>query len=171
MEKLFIKKSPKEIRDNPFTLLDDDWMLITAGNKESFNMMTASWGGFGILWNKPVVYIFIRPQRYTLQFTEKHAFFTLTFFEKKYKNILNLCGSKSGKQINKMENIGLTSIETETGNIYFKEARLVMECRKLYSEDIKKSNFIVSTPLSNYPLKDYHKMYIGEITSCMEKSQ
>lgn len=169
MDNLFVAISPKELSDNTFVLLDNDWMLITAGDMNSFNMMTASWGGFGILWRKPVAYIFVRPQRHTLQFIEKSDFFTLTFYENKYRDVLNLCGSRSGKDFNKMTGSGLTPTETANGSIFFSEARLVVECRKLYSDDIKESNFIDQGPLVNYPQKDYHRMYIGAILSCMER--
>ncbi|MBI5218700.1 MAG: flavin reductase [Bacteroidia bacterium] len=167
MTKTFKPISPKKIQDNPFVMLDNDWMLITAGTKHSYNMMTAAWGGMGILWKKPVAYIFIRPTRYTYQFTEKHDYFTLTFFEEKYREILSICGTKSGRDFNKMKEVNLTPAETKKGNIYFQEARLVMECRKLYKDDIREPNFLSKEPLKNYPLKDYHRMYIGEIEECL----
>lgn len=169
MDTKFKTISPKELRENIFTLLDNEWMLITAGDKDSFNTMTASWGGFGILWNKPVAYIFVRPQRYTHEFTEKFPTFTLSFFEGKYREILSLCGTKSGKDFDKMKGTGLTSVAAENGSIYFNEARIVMECRKLYKDNLLEKNFIVPEPLKNYPLKDFHTLYIGEITKCMIK--
>lgn len=159
--------NPKELQENIFTMLDNEWMLITAGELNSFNTMTASWGGFGILWNKPVAFIFVRPQRYTHEFTEKYPVFTLTFFEGKYREILSLCGTKSGKEIDKMKGIGLTPAEASNGSIYFNEARIVMECRKIYRDNLLEENFIVPEPLKNYPTKDFHTMYIGEITKCM----
>ena len=76
---------PEDIRDNPFNLISSDWILITAGNKQSFNMMTASWGGLGHLWNKNIAVIFIRPTRYTYSFAEKNDYFTLCIFNEKYR--------------------------------------------------------------------------------------
>ena len=55
----------KELSFNPFTKISKQWMLVTAGSEEKSNTMTASWGGVGFIWNKPVSFIFIRPQRYT----------------------------------------------------------------------------------------------------------
>ena len=84
---MFKEISVNKIEENPFHLIGKQWMLITAGGPDSFNTMTAAWGGFGYLWNLPVTSIFIRPQRYTFEFTEKNDFYTLSFFEKKHKNI------------------------------------------------------------------------------------
>ena len=160
----------KTISKNLFSLLDDDWMLITAGNIESFNTMTASWGGFGILWNKPVAYIFIRPQRYTLGFVEGKDYFTLSFFDHTHKDILSYCGSKSGREVDKITDTGLIPVETDNGSIYFEQARLIMECRKLYRDVIKKENFeFPETDRSVYKNGDYHHIFIAEIVNCLKK--
>ncbi len=142
-------------------------MLITAGNIKSFNTMTASWGGLGVLWNKNVAFIFIRPQRYTYGFAERSGFFTLSFFGEEYRDALNFCGSHSGRDVNKMEHTGLIPVETDRGNVYFSQARTVMECRKLYAGDILPEQFIDrALEKKIYPSKDYHRFYIGEIVKC-----
>ena len=161
---LFKEISIRDLQDNVVKLIGDDWMLITAGTIDSCNMMTASWGGIGNLWNVPVAFIFIRPQRYTYQFTENEKYFTLTFFEEKDREILNFCGSTSGKYINKIEKTGLIPLETENKNVYFKQARLVIECEKLYSDFIDPQGFTSNEiPENIYPKNDFHKMYIGKI--------
>lgn len=158
-----------ELNENIFRLLDKDWMLITAGITGDYNMMTASWGGLGILWHQPVAFLFIRPQRHTYKFAEKYHHLTITFFGEEYRRILQTCGSKSGRDINKMDIKGLTPVETTSGAIAFEEARLVMECTKLYYDDIKPAHFIISDIDENYPLKDYHRMYICKITKAYIK--
>jgi flavin reductase (DIM6/NTAB) family NADH-FMN oxidoreductase RutF len=168
MNENFIKIDPKEINENIFNLIGKDWMLITAGNIESFNTMTASWGGFGILWNKSVAYIFIRPQRFTYSFTEKFDQFTLCFFNDKYRDILKFCGTKSGRDTDKIKETGLLPKETELGNIYFKQSKLIIECKKLYFDDLKPENFIDKSIEKNYPKQDYHRLYIGEIINCFK---
>jgi flavin reductase (DIM6/NTAB) family NADH-FMN oxidoreductase RutF len=160
---------PTHVEENIFQLIAKDWMLITAGNMKSYNMMTASWGGMGHLWNKQIAICFIRPQRYTYEFVEKNDFFTLSFFDNKFRKILNYLGTESGKNVNKMKVDGLTPITSKNNSIYFEEARLVMECRKLYFDDIKPSNFLNETIDILYPIKDYHRMYFGEITKCLMK--
>ena len=161
--------SPFELDENTFDLLDNQWMLILAGSKEKHNSMTASWGGFGILWNKPVAFVFIRPQRYTLQFVEQNDYFTLNFFEEKWRSALELCGSKSGRDIDKTKAAGLTIAESLKA-IAFQEARLVIECRKLYIDDIKPENFLDKEIISkHYPKSDFHRLFIAEITSVFKK--
>jgi len=154
---------PYNINESVFRLLDKDWMLITAGGPGNFNTMTASWGGFGILWHQPVAFIFVRPPRYTYQFLEQNDWFTLSFFGPGYRDMLNFCGTKSGKDVDKVAKTGLVPLTTEKENIYFEGARLVFECRKLYIHDLQAEQFIDPGIESNYPKKDYHRMYIGKV--------
>jgi len=168
-ENKFIEIHPKKINKNIFSMMDDDWMLITAGNKESFNAMTASWGAAGILWNKPVAICFIRPQRYTFSFMEKSDFYTLCFFSEQERSILDYCGSMSGRDTDKIKDTGLKPLFTSNGAIYYEQARLVLECRKLYSARLEEGNFLVKKIISaNYPIKDFHKFYIGEIIKSLQ---
>jgi len=162
----FHKIEPQDINRNPFTLIDEDWFLLSAGNPDSFNTMTASWGGMGILWNKPVVFCFIRPQRYTYKFMEANEFFTMSFFDESHRDALNLCGKVSGRQTDKIKATGLKPIESPSGSVFFEQAKLLIECRKLYFSDIIPEHFLVEGIKANYPKKDYHRMYIGEIVSC-----
>lgn len=167
---VFRKNDIKSLTDNFFKVIDDDWMLITAGSRESFNMMTASWGTMGILWNKPVAICFIRPHRYTYGFAENADYYTLSFFDETQRRILNICGGMSGRDINKVKETGLTPVLTEFDNIGFEQARMVIECKKLYADYLKEDNFIISEiALKNYPSKDFHKFYIGEIVNCYLK--
>ncbi len=161
----FKKIEVDNISGNFFRLMSEDWMLICAGSMESYNIMTASWGTYGILWNKPVAFCFIRPQRYTFQFAEKNPSFTLNFFPDKFKHILDLCGSRSGKDINKMKIEGLNPVQTTQGNVIFDQAKLALECRKIYFDDIKPENFLDPSILKLYLIKDYHRLYVGEIIS------
>ena len=163
--------NPTQITDNCFKLIDKDWMLITAGTMDSFNTMTASWGALGILWHKQIAICFIRPQRFTYEFTEKNDYFTLSFFEEEYRKILKLCGTKSGRDIDKVKETGLKPVESEKGGIYFEQARLVLECKKLYFDDFKPENFLEPSIQKNYPSNDYHRIYIGEIISCLSNTK
>ncbi len=163
----FVPIKPEDIRDNVFKLIGSDWMLITAGTRDFFNMMTASWGGLGVLWNKNIAICFIRPQRYTYDFMERSEHFTLSFFGEAYREALNLCGSKSGRQVDKAAATGLTAVVGETGAVYFAEARLVLECRKIYFQDLDPTHFLDLSIHKNYPSRDYHRMYLGEIVRCL----
>jgi len=168
MEHILRPVHVKQLNDNSFSLLEDEWMLITAGNKENYNTMTASWGAFGVLWNKPVAICFIRPQRFTFAFMNKSQSFTLSFFESKYKAELNQIGNTSGRFTNKIEKSKFTPVFTKNDTIYFQEARLVMECRKIYIHDLQPDNFIQPGLIDDiYPTGDFHRMFIGEILHCL----
>lgn len=163
----FKPMAPEALQDNVFKLIGDDWMLITAGNELSFNTMTASWGGLGILWHKPVSYSFVRPSRYTFEFMEKGNIYTFSFFTEEYRKALNLLGSKSGRDGDKISEAGLTPVPVEHGAVSFKEARLVVVSKKMYQQDLNPDNFCEPEIATHYPKKDYHRMYVGEIISVL----
>ena len=168
MEPILKQVNVKLLTSNVFKLLDNDWMLVTAGTKDSFNTMTASWGSFGMLWNKPIAIGFIRPQRHTFEFVDTSDYFTLTFFSEKYRDALNFCGSHSGRSVDKISKTGLTVAYTKNGNVYFPEAKLVFECKKIYSDDLKQDKFVQLDLVDKiYPKKDFHRFFIGEIISCL----
>lgn len=164
----FKEISPNEITENPFKLIGKDWMLVTAGDKSKFNTMTASWGGVGILWNKPVAFTFIRPQRYTFEFTEQGEYYTLSFFDEKYRQALNFCGTKSGRDYDKVKETGLTPVFSENAP-YFGEAKLVLVCKKLYNQFLTEESLNDKALISNYANNDWHKMYVGEIEKVLVK--
>ncbi|MFC2098870.1 flavin reductase [Bacteroidota bacterium] len=168
MSKEFKQIGPEKLSENIFNLIGEEWMLITAGNPEHFNTMTASWGSAGILWHLPVAICFIRPQRYTFEFAENSDYYTLNFLEPGNREILQFCGTRSGREIDKVKETGLKPLTTKLGNVYFEQCRLVIECKKLYADRFKEDAFIIpELILKNYPKKDFHKFYIGEIVSCL----
>lgn len=166
---MFDSISPHDIDDNIFKLIGTDWMLICAGTAGNYNMMTASWGTAGYLWKKPVAFVFVRPQRHTYSFMEKNASFTINFFDKASRDVLNICGTQSGRDIDKMNLPGLTPTESSRGSILFEEARLVLECRKIYYDDIKPEFFLAFDVEKIYPSKDYHRFYVGEIINAWRR--
>lgn len=156
------------LTDNVFNLIGKEWLLITAGDKNGFNTMTASWGCIGWLWNRPVAVVFIRPERYTHLLAEQNDHITLSFLGNgdEAREIYNLCGSKSGRDCDKIKESGLQPIETESGNIAFTQSRLTLECRKLYKDSIKPECFIDNSISKWYGEKGgYHDAYILEIVN------
>lgn len=166
----FEQISPKEIPGNIIRMIDDHWMLITAGDsiqKGAFNTMTASWGGLGVLWGKPVSFIFVRNERYTYQLLEKSNYYTLSFYAPKYRPVLkDIFGTLSGRDKDKVKLSGFTPLDTGFGAGYA-EASLILCCRKIYGGKIAEENAAESERKEWYfnGSKDYHKMYIGEILS------
>ncbi len=170
MERKFTQIKPEMITDNTFKMVGKDWMLITAGSLDKYNTMTASWGGFGILWSKNVCFCVVRPTRHTYQFLEAADRFTLTFFAEQHREALNYCGTKSGRDVDKAAATGLIPRQDRDGLVYFDQARLVLECQKLYFHDLDPAHFLDPAIEKNYPLKDYHRLYIGEITHCLTQA-
>ncbi|HBQ64894.1 MAG TPA: flavin reductase [Clostridiales bacterium] len=169
MDNQFYEIMPEEIRENPFQLIGQDWMLITTGQPGACNAMTASWGGLGVLWGKKVSFCFIRPTRHTYSLMENSDTYSLCFFDEKYREALKLCGSKSGRDMDKIAAAGLTAAGDPTGPAYLAESKLVLICKKLYYQDLQPEQFLDPGIMKNYPGRDYHRMYAGEILRCMKK--
>ena len=167
---MFQPVSPYELPDNVFSLIDKTWMLVTAGTAEKCNTMTASWGGLGILWSKPVATCYIRPQRYTKEFLDREEYFTLSFFSEEYRKQLMLCGSKSGRDVDKVKECGFTVETAACGAPYFAEARLVLVCRKRFTQPMDPANIPEDVKASQYQANDFHTMYIGEIVDALVKA-
>jgi flavin reductase (DIM6/NTAB) family NADH-FMN oxidoreductase RutF len=163
---MFKEISPKEIQGNLIKMIADEWMLITAGNQEKYNMMTASWGFAGEIWGNDSVVALIRPQRYTMEFVENSDYFTLSFYGDE-KAIHKVCGSKSGRDVDKTALTGLTPVFSDN-TVYFDEARLVLVCKKQYVGKLEAENFIDKEPLKWYN-DDFHYMIIGKIEKVLVK--
>lgn len=167
----FTSVDPTTLRDNVFRAIGEEWMLVTAGTPDHYNTMTASWGGWGELWHRHVAFVFVRPQRYTYQFMERATAFTLSFFPPEYHEALSYCGSVSGRDVDKAAATGLTPVPGPLDTVYFAQARLVLVCRKLYAQDLRAECFV--DPLvraESYPRADFHRLYVGEIVTCLERT-
>lgn len=161
----------KQVPMDAITMIGKEWMLISAGSQEKYNMMTASWGGIGIMWNKSVTSIVLRPQRYTLEFVDQSDYYALSFFGENCRSALNYCGSHSGRNVDKEKETGLTPV-FDAQAPYFAEARLVLICRKLYKQKIDPKGFFDKTlEEQNYPNKDYHEHFIGEIVKVLKADE
>ena len=154
--------------DPIFHRIGSDWMLISASDGERVNTMTASWGCCGVLWNKPIAVCFIRPQRYTYPIMESATYFSLAFFDGEEREALRYCGRQSGRDGDKFAGANLTCAETADGVPYPKEAKKVLICKKIYVDSIKPEGFIDPALLSNYPIQDYHGVFVGEIVDVIE---
>jgi len=161
------QKIESEDLGNAFKLIGRDWMLITAKAGDKLNTMTASWGGMGHLWNRDVVYIFIRPQRHTLNFIEENDSFTLTFFPESYRNDLTYLGTVSGRDEDKIAETSLTPV-VEGEFPYFEESDVVIKCKKIYKQKLDRECFLDPSIEKNYD-NDYHFMYIGEVVEVLKK--
>ena len=166
---MFREISTKDLSLNPFTKIGKEWMLITAGNEDNFNTMTASWGGLGVLWNKDVAFTFIRPCRYTFEFTEREEYFSLCFFPEEYKSALMFCGRNSGRDCDKAKETALTPSFID-GVPCFEEASLVLICKKMYAQKMDSSCALNEDVTTHYAENEpYHTFYVGEIVKAYTK--
>ncbi|MFV0481607.1 MAG: flavin reductase [Campylobacteraceae bacterium] len=167
MSNAWISKKPSEFSGSPIDRFNKEWALATAGKKDDYNTMTISWGTIGYLWERPVAFLFVRPypSRYTHKFTEKYSHFTLTFFDKSLKTkVHKICGNKSGQDIDKAKEAGITPIYLGSEDIVsFEEAKDILVCKKIYTGRFDPEKFLDPSIENLYPIKDYHQVYIGEI--------
>ena len=154
---------------NPCKKISQEWALITAGSKSKFNTMTISWGGIGVLWNKNVVFIFVRESRYTKEFIDNGDLFSLSFLSENYRSALSYCGSHSGRDEDKFEKAGLTPAFRHSIP-YPDEANFVLLCRKMAAVPIEKEDLIDKHIAPDfYKEGDMHTMYVAEIIEMMAR--
>jgi flavin reductase (DIM6/NTAB) family NADH-FMN oxidoreductase RutF len=171
-DQLFKQISPEEICDNVFTLLGKlvgKDTVITAGKEDHYNSMTASGGGLGLLFKKPTTWCILRADRYTLEMIQKEQTYTLSYFPNEYKKQILFLGSKSGRDSEKMKEVELTSVQTPSGDMSFKEARLIIECKLTQITTANPNDFYTqeAKDFVNKAYKEssnYRKMVFGEIT-------
>ncbi|MDR1886849.1 MAG: flavin reductase [Prevotellaceae bacterium] len=168
-DSLFKSISPEEITDNVFKLVGKDFTVITAGKIPAHNSMTASWGGLGILFEKPTTWCFLRASRYTLELIKQEHSYTMSYFPDEYKEQVLFFGSKTGKNTDKMKETTLTAVQTPSGNTTYKEARLIIECKLTELTTVGPDDFYTPEGKSFIDgayeeVKEYHKLVFGEIT-------
>ena len=156
-----------ELKTDIFSLFNNEWALVTAGTKESFNTMTVSWGGAGTLWGKPVVTVYVKPVRYTHGFLEENGFFTVSFYPESCRKALLLLGSESGRDGDKVAKAGLTPRFLENA-VTFREAHTTLLCKKLYRQDLDTAAMSEKVVSAFYKTESPHTMYIGEVVEIVK---
>lgn len=158
-----------ELDNNIFDLISKDWGVITVNAKDKVNGMTVSWVQMGHLWNKDVVTVYVRPQRYTYEFINQEDTFSLAFFDDNYRKELAYLGSASGRNEDKLAHCNFTASIVDNTPV-IDQAKLVFVCRKLYEVDLKEENFVDNDIMNKcYPGKDFHRAYTAEIMSVLIK--
>lgn len=164
-----IEIKPNDLSESVIDLIGKEWLAVSAGNKDKFNTMTASWGFVGYMFNRNVAMIVIRPERYTYEFLETETHFTLTVLAEEHRDAHKILGKMSGRDGDKIAEAGLTPAFTESGLPTFEEARIVLECRKLYGQMMTEESFVDHSIFEKWYSEGHgnpHKMYIGEIEQC-----
>jgi flavin reductase (DIM6/NTAB) family NADH-FMN oxidoreductase RutF len=160
------KINPRDIEDNPVKLCDN-WFALASGKEGDMNAMTIGWMTIGRIWTNPVAMVYVSPDRYTFEFMERNKYFTITSFQNEDREKLLILGTRSGRDGDKIKDAGLTVEYTELGNPTFANGRLMIECRKIYSEQIDSA--ILDKGIRKRFYEDYkqtvHHLYIGEIVN------
>ena len=164
----FREITAEELQGNPFRMIGKGWMLITAGS-DKCNTMTASWGGMGVMWGRNVSFVVIRPQRYTKEFVDREDLFSLSFLGEEHRKKLSYLGAVSGRDEDKIAKTGLT-VARDGAVPYFDEADTVLICKKLFRQPYDPASFLDQTIITEmYPQKDFHTLYVSEITKVLVK--
>ena len=158
-----------EFTTDILSVFDKKWALLTAGDSDKFNTMTISWGGLGTIWGKPVATVYVRTSRYTHEFMDAKDFFTISFYPESCKQNLGVLGSKSGRDMDKMKESGLTPVQAG-GSMSFKEAEVTLVCRKLFKQQLDVANMLEDVAKAMYEGQAPHDMYIGEIVDIIRKN-
>ena len=154
---------------NPFEKFGTDWAVLTTEANDRTNAMTISWGGVGVLWNKNVATVYVRESRFSKELMDAGEYFSITFFEKQYRRILQYLGAASGRQEDKFKGSGLT-VNRLKDVPFVDEGNFAILCKKLsgtvinaediFDEDLRKTH---------YPDGDLHTMYVGEIIELLAR--
>jgi hypothetical protein len=164
----FKEIKPSDINGSVFSDIGSKWMLISASKPDgSINTMTASWGTMGVLWNKNIFVCFVRPQRFTHEFTEASDKISISFFGEEYREALTICGRKSGRDCDKIKLANLTPFTNENG-VGFNEAERIIYGKKIYAGKLDPKCFL-SEDIEKHYNNDYHTVYICEIEKIEEK--
>ena len=151
-----------EFKTDIFKAFDKNWALLSAGNRDSFNSMTISWGMLGTIWSRPAATVYVRTSRYTHEFMDREDTFTVSFFPESMKDVLRIAGTRSGREIDKMHLQGLELCE-DTDDIVYKNAEITLVCKKLFVQRLNAESIPAEVMASHYPTRDMHDMYIGEV--------
>jgi len=157
-----------EFTTDVLSLFDKKWALLTAGDSTKFNTMTISWGGLGTIWGKPVATVYVRTSRYTYDFMDSNEFFTVSFYPEEYKQILGVLGSKSGRDMDKMKDSGLTPVSAGK-SMSFEEAEITLVCKKMFKQELDVANMPADVAKAMYEGQAPHDMFIGEIVDIIRK--
>jgi len=146
--------------------------LLTVKADGKVNSMTIGWGTLGIEWGKPLCTVFVRESRFTKTLLDKNPEFTLNIpMDEDCREILKLCGTKSGRNMDKIEALGLTLEESEAVSVPgIRELPLTLECKVIYKQD-QDPAAMNEDALSHYPKTpefpegDFHTAYYGQIVN------
>ncbi len=146
-------------------LMRDEGILLVAADMDGKpNAMTIGWGLVGTIWRKPFFTVAVRLSRYTHKLMEESGTFTVCLPAKGMEEILDVCGTKSGRDMDKFKELGLTAKKgLQVDAPYIAECPVHYECRVAYKVELKPGQLIEELEEDAYPKGNYHVLYFGQI--------
>ncbi|MFV0479196.1 MAG: flavin reductase family protein [Anaerorhabdus sp.] len=166
---MFKEIKSSELDKNIFEMIAKEWAIITVQADQKVNAMTASWLQMGHLWNKDVVTVYVRPQRYTNDFIKKEETFSVAFFGEGYRKELAYLGVATGREEDKLEHCQMSTTLWDNVPI-IEQAEVVFVCKKLYQGQLNKEKFLDEDVRETcYEKDDFHHAYVAEIVHVLVK--
>jgi len=163
--------SPSDHVDRLFAALSNGGaLLVVRGPDQRANPMTIGWGTIGQIWGRPMFLVLVRPSRYTFGLIEKADHFTVNVPDGDMERELEYCGTRSGRDGDKISACGLTALDGVTpGTTVIAQARYFYECRIVHKNDIVPGGFPDEIARHYYSGGDYHRVYFGEIVQAYRR--
>jgi flavin reductase (DIM6/NTAB) family NADH-FMN oxidoreductase RutF len=158
------------IEDTVKAFGDDRVLLVSHGKEDPPNVMAIGWGTLGIIWRRPTFIVLVRPSRHTYKLIEETGEFTVNIVPPQLKEVVQYCGTVSGRDHDKFKEKNLTAIPSKKVKTpIIKECILHFECEVIYKNDLIPSELEKSVINSLYPKGDFHHFYFGEILACQHE--
>lgn len=150
-------------------LMRKDGIFLVAKGKKP-NTMTIGWGFLGTMWSRPVFVVAVRHSRHTFKLLEESDSFTVCLPAKDMEEALEICGTKSGRDMDKFKDFGFTAVKGATvDSPYIKECPVHYECKIIYKDDIAPGILLKEVESDVYPSKNMHMLYYGQILGAYAK--
>ena len=169
MERVTDKHEIEKIQAELLPRLINDWALITAGSIDDYNTMTIAWGSLGDLWWQPVIDAYVVPTRHTYKYLQANDTFTVSFFPPDYREDLQVLGTKSGRDGDKVALTKLTPVSVE-GGVTFDQADTTLICRKIYTQPLDTQAIPDFAMKAHYQSMEPHDLFIGQIVEVLRRS-
>jgi len=158
----------KDYASETIKAFDEGRVLLVSQGKEGLpNVMAIGWGTVGIIWRRPMFLVLVRPSRHTYKLIEESGEFTVNIVPPQLKEVVQYCGTVSGRDHNKFKEKQLTALPSKKVKTpIIKECILHFECRVVYQNDLIPSELEKSILSALYSKGDFHRIYFGEILAC-----
>lgn len=146
-------------------------ILLTTKARGTVDTMTIGWGTIGIEWGRPVFVAYVRESRFTRELLDENPEFTVNVpMGQVDGSILGFCGTKSGRDMDKIRELGLHLEEPLNISVPgIRELPLTLECKVIYRNPQPVDRLPQEIVDRYYPetngKRDAHIAYYGQIVA------